>query len=35
MTEVIVRRLVAMSPGGDVAPSSGVNNKGRGTGGEH
>ena len=35
MTEVIVRRLVATSPGGDVAPSSGVNNKGRGTGGEH
>ena len=35
MTEVIIRHLVAMSPGGDVAPSSGVNNKGRGTGGEH
>ena len=35
MTEVIVRHLVAMSPGGDVTPSSGVNNKGRGTGGEH
>ena len=35
MTEVIVRHLVATSPGGDVAPCSGVNNKGRGTGGEH
>ena len=34
MTEVIVRHLVATSPGGDVAPCSGVNNKGRGTGGE-
>ena len=35
MTEVIVRHLVATSPGGDVAPCSGVNNKGRGTDGEH
>ena len=35
MTEVIVRHLVATLPGGDVAPCSGVNNKGRGTGGEH
>ena len=35
MTEVIDCHLVATSPGGDVAPSSGVNNKGRGTGGEH
>ena len=29
MTEVIVRHLVATSPGGDAAPSSGVNYKGR------
>ena len=35
MTSVIVRRLVAISPGGDMAPSSGVSNKGRGMGGEH
>ena len=34
MTLVIVRRLVATSPGGNMAPSAGVNNKGRGMGGE-
>ena len=33
MTEVIIRHLVATSPSGDAAPSSGVNYKGRGTGG--
>ena len=34
MTEVIIHCLVATSPSGDVAPSSGVDNEVRGMGSE-